>query len=323
MSTVTEAQINLNTFGSEERDRKAYPLSEELYPLNAGTPRELAFWKSQTGIQDEEGLKKHIIKVQAEAHALFPYGCIVIFAFLYFRIPRIPGYDQLLKLGRGRPDAILLDVGCCFGTDARKAASDGWPATNIVATDLQPEFWDLGHKLFCSNNETFPATFIPGDVLDPTHLEVAPVSYDPAEVKTLAPTLSSLSSLNPLRGHVSAIHAGAFLHLFSEEQQTQVMRAFASLLSPEPGSMILGSQSGAREKGTHVVVTGRNGATVSQFAHSPESWKELVEGHIFKKGTVKVEAVLIEEQFKRHPGHGRAGTQQPAYYTLAWSVTRL
>ena len=94
------------TFGSEKRDPKAYPLNEALYPLSAETPQELEFWKSQTGIRDEEDLKKHIIKVQTEAHAvrvhlegrkelmyswrlmtlwisqLFPYGCIVGFVFL-------------------------------------------------------------------------------------------------------------------------------------------------------------------------------------------------------------------------------------------------
>ncbi|TFK94516.1 hypothetical protein K466DRAFT_326286 [Polyporus arcularius HHB13444] len=312
-----------NTTGSEKRDPEAYPLNEKLYPLNAETPRELEFWKSQTGIQDEEELRRHIIKVQTEAHALYPYGCIVIFAFLYFRIPRIPGYDRLLKLGRERPGAILLDVGCCFGTDSRKVAADGWSATNIVATDLQSEFWDLGHKLFCSTPGTFPAAFLPGDILNPAHLEVASVIYDQAEVSTQSPILSSLSSLNSLRGHVSAIHAGALLHLFSEEQQAHIMRAFAGLLSPDSGSMILGSQSGAPEKGTRVVLTGRNGASVSQFCHSPESWKELIDGQIFKKGTVNVEVVLIEEDVKRHPGHDQENTLPPAYYTLAWSVTRL
>ncbi len=57
-----------NTFGLEKRDPEAYPLNEKLYPLNADTPRELEFWKSQTGIQDEEELRRHIIKIQTEAH---------------------------------------------------------------------------------------------------------------------------------------------------------------------------------------------------------------------------------------------------------------
>ena len=26
-------------------------------------------------------------------------------------------------------------------------------------------FWELGHKLFCSTAETFPAVFLPGDIL--------------------------------------------------------------------------------------------------------------------------------------------------------------
>ena len=181
------------------------------------------------------------------------------------------------------------------------------------------EFWDLGHRLFCSTKNTFPAAFISGDVLNPAHLEVFPITYNTADVNIPTPTLSSLLSLNQLRGHVSALYAGAFLHLFSEEQQTYLMRAFAGLLSPEPGSMILGWQSGAPEKGSRVVYLGKNGANVSQFCHSPDSWKDLVDGCIFKQGTVKVEAELIQEHLPVIEG----AEQLPAYYTLSWSVTRL
>jgi hypothetical protein len=38
--------------------------------------RELAFFKSQTGIEDEEDLKRHILAVQVAAYAIFPYRCI-------------------------------------------------------------------------------------------------------------------------------------------------------------------------------------------------------------------------------------------------------
>ena len=47
-------------------------LSEE-YEL---TVDELAFFKAQTKIQDDEELKSHIVAVQAKALKVFPYPCI-------------------------------------------------------------------------------------------------------------------------------------------------------------------------------------------------------------------------------------------------------
>ena len=52
------------------------------------------------------------------------------------------------------------------------------------------------------------------------------------------------------------------------------------------------------------------------FCHSPESWKELWDGQIFKKGTVKVEAGLVERQ-------GNPYNPNSKFYFLWWSVTRL
>ena len=74
---------------------------------------------------------------------------------------KVPAYNQLLKLGREREDAILLDIGCCcksdntasleraltvrsVGNDVRKAVADGFRVENVVATDIHPgEHQDL------------------------------------------------------------------------------------------------------------------------------------------------------------------------------------
>jgi hypothetical protein len=57
------------------------PLDPDLYHL----PRDrdaLEFFKSQTGISDDEELKKHILQVQEEAYNVHPYPCIWMFSFL-------------------------------------------------------------------------------------------------------------------------------------------------------------------------------------------------------------------------------------------------
>ena len=46
------------------------PLDESLYALDG---QALEFMKTQTGIEDAEELKKHIINVQTEAYAVSPH----------------------------------------------------------------------------------------------------------------------------------------------------------------------------------------------------------------------------------------------------------
>jgi len=273
-------------------------LDERLYSLS---PEESKFYKLQTGIDNDNDLRDHILSVQAKAYDIYPYPCIRIFSFTKIRIAHQIDYDHVLKLGREREGAILLDIGCCFGNDARKAVSDGYPVENIIASDLRQEFWDLGHVLFKSTAETFPVPFIAGDVFDPNHLTSAPYYVEPP---TAAPHLKSLTSLTPLQGHTSAIYASSFFHLFSEVQQFQLAQALASLLSPLPGSIIFGSHIGDMEP---------NVRAPGKFSHSPDSWRKLWDGGVFKKGTVRVEARLkdITEQYAM------------AKCFLFWSVIRL
>ncbi|KAI0358975.1 hypothetical protein OH77DRAFT_1518243 [Trametes cingulata] len=316
---------------------RALPLDERLYTID---DEAIEFMKAQTRIQDPDELKKHILAVQGEAYEVFPYVCIRGFYFLRWatqyrdrddgfdsnlgslKVARLPAYQQLLALGRERQNAILLDIGCCLGSDIRKVVADGYPVKYCVASDLYPGFWDLGHKLFRSTPETFPVPFVPGDAFDSGHIERIPPFYSPPD--TPVPELSTLTSLNPLRGHVSAIHASSFFHLFNEEQQFKLAQALACLLSPEPGSIILGSHVGRPEKGLRVEAGQQLSSTRAEpmFCHSPESWVELWNGQIFRQGTVKVEAVLEESR-------GRDREQLPdllpetKVYSMEWSVTRL
>ncbi|PIL22771.1 hypothetical protein GSI_15465 [Ganoderma sinense ZZ0214-1] len=283
--------------------------TKEISPLNAldtalglydMDEQGITFIKGQTDIQDEQELKKHILAVRAEGYSIHPYPCLQRFTFLQLRLTRLPAYGQLLALGKERKDPIFLDIGCCFGYDMRKAIDDGFPRETAIAADLHPEFWELGHKLFKSTPETFPVPFIPGDAFDPAFLRpTAPftVSNPPRHPR---PDLATLTSLNPLRGHVSAIHASSFFHLFDEERQAQLARSLACLLSPEPGSMLLGAHRGLVEAGVRKEVRRGNASTIQLFGHSPESWKELWDGQVFEKGTVKVDALLSSElQFVR------------------------
>ncbi|KZT71790.1 hypothetical protein DAEQUDRAFT_687159 [Daedalea quercina L-15889] len=295
------------------------------------SPQELEFFQAQTGIKDEEELKQHILSVQGEAlKVVVPYTCIKAFAFTKLVANRLPAYDQVIKLGKERKGAILLDIGCCFGVDVRKAVADGFPVENAIGSDLHPEYWDLGHKLFRTTGEEFPASFLGGDAFDPAFFEEGLLLDSPPT--TPPPALASLKVLTPLNGHVSAIHASSFFHLFDEEKQLELARKLAGLLSPVPGSVILGGHAGQPTKGLwterRTMASGKY-----MFCHSPESWKELWDGQVFEKGKVRVEVTLrtAKEMFDIDPAgtkwidaaqmQGGSGTVN--YRVLVWSVTRL
>ncbi|KAI0275321.1 hypothetical protein BC834DRAFT_852251 [Gloeopeniophorella convolvens] len=290
-------------------------LDERYYDILG--EEELAFFKVQTGIQDEVELKAHLLQMQAEAYAVYPYPCIRRFSWARLKISRFPAYQDLLKLGRERKGAIFLDIGSCFGNDARKAVADGFPLENVITSDLRERYGELGHRLFRTTPETYPIAFIAGDAFEPQHLEIVP-PFTTANAPTgPAPDLRSLTSLNPLHGRTSAIHASAFFHLFDEEQQLHLARALAGLLSPEPGSIMFGAHGGRHEKGFRERL--RHGEQV--FCHSPESWSELWNGQVFEQGTVKVEVTLVQVERRILPEgvDDEVGFQE----LMIWSVTRL
>ena len=170
----------------------------------------------------------------------------------------------------------------------------------------------MGHKLFMTTPETFPVPFIAADAFDPACLAPSPIpTAAPTEP---LPALSSLTTLTPLIGRLSAIHTSAFFHLFPEEKQLELARRVGALLSPEPGSVIFGVHGGLPTKG---VRDRKNSHGIYMFCHSPDSWRELWETEVFAAGQVKVEAVVIERP-RQDPDTGVVSSHH-----MVWSVTRL
>ncbi|KAF9481164.1 hypothetical protein BDN70DRAFT_855524 [Pholiota conissans] len=303
---------------------------------------ELDFFRTLTGIQDDDKLKEHILAAQAKAYDVYGYPCIRSFGFTKLKIARIdPGYKNALRLLKERKNPILLDIACCFGNDARKAVLDGWPVENVIASDLQQGFWDAGHDLFNSTPETFPAAFVPGDVFDPAMLKPRGAfitEEDIASIPTTTPPLKELTSLTPLQGKISAIHASSFFHLFQEDKQLELAHLLASLLSPEKGSVIFGQHGarpikGYRTEAIHVQpLKDEDGNTippVQMFCHSPESWKELWTEQIFAgpdgKGSerIKVDTQLVEVFRKDLHSAFLNYTEDMKFYLMSWCITRL
>ncbi|KAJ3736724.1 hypothetical protein DFJ43DRAFT_988981 [Lentinula guzmanii] len=206
-------------------------------------PEDLSLLQTLTGISSREELEEHIIAVQNKANRIHNYPCIGLFVFTKFNIKLSPNYHQVLSLIDTHKDAIFLDVGCCVGNALRKVVTDGWPVENTIGIDLSKEFWDLGHEMFRSTPESFPAGFVGGDIFDDVIL--APTigrSDDSNFIPNLERVnLRNLTSLAPLRHRVSAIYVCNVFHLFHAEKQLDLARRLASLLTRQSGSVIFGS----------------------------------------------------------------------------------
>ncbi|KAH9914998.1 uncharacterized protein B0H18DRAFT_112110 [Fomitopsis serialis] len=297
-------------------DPEEMPLDEKLYHSHV-REHDSAFLKKHTGIQDDEELRRHAMQIQADAYRVYPYPCIRYFWFIHTDITLQPAYAQLLKLGQKRPGAIFLEIPCAFGNDIRKVIDGGFPQENCVTADLEPSYWALGHRLFKSTPESFPVPFVPGDIFDANYLASAPPFYAP--LSTPAPALPSLITLTPLQGRVSAINAAMFFHLFDEAKQLALAQRLASLLSPLPGTLILGLHYSADVKGVRDSQPGGDDTpdVIRVFCHSPKSWAALWDGGVFTKGTVKAEAELRDVPiYATAPPQGKL-------WLMVWSVTRL
>ncbi|KAI6042649.1 hypothetical protein EDC04DRAFT_908308 [Pisolithus marmoratus] len=185
---------------SDKPETHIHPLDPSIYDA-ALDPEVLSFMKSLTGIQDNGELKAHILDVQKKAYAVYPYPCIGLLHFLNRKISSHVSYQQVLKLGRERKGALLLEMGCCLGMEIRKAAADGFPAKQIIASDLYTEFWEFGHTLFRTTPQSFPATFLAGDALDPDFLSPLPGNSESQECLDI----SALTTLNPLKVSISPL----------------------------------------------------------------------------------------------------------------------
>ena len=179
----------------------------------------------------------------------------------------------------------------------------------------------MGHKVFRSTPESFPVKFIPGDALDDSFLA-------PGPIVTKAPTdeppvdIAALTSLTPLRGRLSAIHASAFFHLFTESQQRTLAFKLGSLLSPTPDSMIFGGHTGEPAAGLYTdFPPGDPREGMAMFCHSPESWVALWET-VFGRGKVEVQVALRNISRHRPDMQGLADRGVDIYF-LIWSVKRL
>lgn len=177
---------NSNMTQSQETGA-AQPVWYETNPTNGHvTPTIRSLLETYSGIPPDEVLD-HVVKLRDEAWKVHPYPCIGQFRFLE---PSFIGlskeYDEAVE--RLRNGKTLLDMACCFGQTIRQLVHGGAPGKNIYGCDLQPDFIDLGYKLF-RDREKLQSKFLVADIFD------------------------SSSALAEFRGNFDMVYSGSFFHL--------------------------------------------------------------------------------------------------------------
>ncbi|KAI1025668.1 hypothetical protein LB503_006758 [Fusarium chuoi] len=213
-------------------------------PQDIGPARHLLEVYSKIPYSDLDG---HIRRVREKAWCISQYPCVGRWKFLYIPDPKDPRYQQaLFRLNVAGSRDVLLDLGCGVGQVIRQFRADGVDGAQLIGTDLQSKFIDVGYDLF-QDRHSLNATFVAGDMLDPADKEMA-----------------------LLRGKITMVHAGSFFHLFNWVQQLYIGKRVVEFLKPgTKNALIYGRQVGTNHPGPSST------STRSAYLHDQSSFQRL------------------------------------------------
>ncbi|KAI2611900.1 hypothetical protein GGR54DRAFT_334251 [Hypoxylon sp. NC1633] len=218
---------------------------------------------SYSGIPKDAQLS-HVVKLRNEAYESFPYPCIGSFRFLEFDLAAHYAYQEhvLSPLKRSSSgdanEPLFLDLGTCFGQDLRKLVYDGASVHRLWASDIEPEFIELGFKLFRDEEKLPKSHFLcPGNLLSD----------------------SSEDMLGVLNNKVTILHTTAVFHLFTLQDQKVAADRCLQLLRKDTGApvLLLGAHVGSTIPGPFQ----RRNVSMEyshKYRHDEQSWQELWQG---------------------------------------------
>ncbi|KAI1171908.1 hypothetical protein F4777DRAFT_28534 [Nemania sp. FL0916] len=236
-----------------------------------------------SGIAPDEVIP-HIYRIRAQAWEIFPWPCIGAFWFIEQSLLRHPDYARILaRLKHAPPGSInFLDLGTCLGQDVRTLLYDGVSARSVWGADLFPAFRDVGYALF-RDEGCFPAEhFLVGDIF-------FSASTPNSDSNSNSNSGSDADELAKTHGKWDIVHIAMFLHLFSLKEQEAASRNIFRLLVPQPGSVVLGTQTGTLHPGEQPSFVDPSRQERTLYRHSKETLKALFERSAKAVGLKNVE----------------------------------
>lgn len=164
----------------------------------------------------------------------------------------------------------FLDLGCCLGQDLRKLVFDGAPSENLYGLDIEEAFIKIGYEVFL-DRDSLKSQFVVEDMM----LADGPKSGSdrPQRFANNASTspITPLVPLSSLDEQISIIAANSFFHLYNYSDQLKLAKRMVQLLSPQPGSMILGRQLGSSVPGEYTGMKDDD----TRYAHDVASFQRF------------------------------------------------
>ncbi|KAI4090661.1 MAG: hypothetical protein L6R37_007846 [Teloschistes peruensis] len=267
---------------------------------------------------------EHLEQMRSRAFAIYPYPCIGQLRWLNLSLSHHPLYPDVLarlcqsaKEGMNQYQSLgidgqksgryyslshpqkFLDLGCCLAQDVRKLAFDGAPSENLYGLDIEEGFVNLSYEVF-RDRDNLKSQFVVEDML----AEGEKSASDRPERSTDAISAAPLVPLSSLEKQISVIAANSFFHLYNYSDQLKLAKRVVQLLSPEPGSMILGRQVGSSVPGEYTAVNNKG----TRYSHDVESFRRFWDRVAEEVGNgcrFRVEATIDEEELGNNKSQGQ------------------
>ncbi|KAJ3303989.1 hypothetical protein HDV03_003227 [Kappamyces sp. JEL0829] len=231
-------------------------------PLSLPSPpkadeADTSFLVEYCGIEKQEAAQRIENTLAACISAYHVYVCIASKKFAIPRIETHPDYGSLKALlSRG---ATVLELGACFGTDARKLHHDGLAWDRLTVCDLHSGYWNLGQQVLFQDRP--PCRVVFGDIC-------------------LPPQPGDVVDINAFPNAFDVVSAQAILHCLSKKQGHYFLQQIHRSL--KQGGMLIGTAvlSIDPEGADWIPIPSTNQCpereTVCRFLHSSDTLSQLL-----------------------------------------------
>ncbi|KAL8665680.1 MAG: hypothetical protein Q9202_001990 [Teloschistes flavicans] len=262
---------------------------------------------------------EHIEQIRSRAFAVYPYPCIgqsrwlnlslsrhILYPDVLTRLcqPATGGMTQYQSLGMDGQKSSryyplshpqkFLDLGCCLAQDLRKLAFDGAPSENLYGLDIEKGFIEIGYDVF-RDRDSLKSQFVVEDMMLDQSEKSDSDRLERSTNNTSTSPITPLVPLSSLEMQISVIAANSIFHLYNYSNQLKLARRAVRLLSPQPGSMILGRHLGSRVPGEYPGMNDNDTRYAHDVASFQRFWDRVAE-EVGDGRRFHVEAMMDEKE---------------------------